>query len=720
MTLNRSLLLAPALLGMALLMSPRVQAQDQSAPPPPQNQQVQTPVQSPDQPADQSQMQAPDQQTQDQQADQQAQDQQAQQDQSQNQQSQDQSQTAPPPPPGQAPPAGNPSQRNQVPPGVARVSMIHGSVSTQRADSGDVSVATLNTPLENGDQVSTGDNSRAEVQLDFANVLRLAANSQASIATLERHHIQVQVGDGLAYFSTYKFNQAQVEVDTPNVAIRSIAGKEASFRLLVNPGGQTDVVVRRGDVDVSTPDGSKRVHHGEMITVRGLNTDVKFKVSDAPGKDDWDTFNQNRDRVIESAASWRYTNHYYTGTEDLDAYGTWSEVPDYGRVWTPAQGPEWAPYSDGSWVYEPYYGWTWVSYEPWGWAPYHYGRWFVNGGSWPGWPGAVGIGAGFGYYPIWSPAYVSFFGFGGGFGFGFGFGFGGFGWLPIGPCDFFRPWWGGFGGRCGYVGFAGYRGAGWGPLARGTRFSNLRTVETNARVRSGLMTVRSGDFGHGAVHATAASLEQVRSSHVMTGNMPVVPSRSSLSASGKFENSSAMRNSGSQHFFSRSTPAAKSASFSQETSGLRSSIQKGGMTPVSAGERGTANARNDASGRGATGAAANRPATADSNRGTANRGSAGTTAGTPAGTSADRPAGNSASTARQGSANRSFDDRPPTSRPATNSGTNSGVSLDRQGRYTDSSNGVKSSIGNRGESARPADDGWQRFGPSSGTARTEG
>ncbi len=64
-------------------------------------------------------------------------------------------------------------------------------------------------------------------------------------------------------------------------------------------------------------------------------------------------------------------------------------------------------------------------------------------------------GAGF-YRPFWAPAYVSFFGFGGGWGFGFGFGWGGwggFGWLPIGPCDRFFPWWGGYGGRFGVVGF---------------------------------------------------------------------------------------------------------------------------------------------------------------------------------------------------------------------------------------------------------------------------
>ena len=130
-------------------------------------------------------------------------------------------------------------------------------------------------------------------------------------------------------------------------------------------------------------------------------------------------------------------------SQDLDAYGQWTNVPDYGDVWFPSAGPGWAPYRDGRWVYEPYYGWTWVSYEPWGWAPYHYGRWFVYGGSWGWWPGPVYGG----YHPMWAPAYVSFFGFGGGgwgfnFGFGFGGGYGNMGWLPCGPGDRFFPWYG--------------------------------------------------------------------------------------------------------------------------------------------------------------------------------------------------------------------------------------------------------------------------------------
>ena len=160
-------------------------------------------------------------------------------------------------------------------------------------------------------------------------------------------------------------------------------------------------------------------------------------------------WNSDRDHLIRDASSWRHTNRYYTGSQDLDAYGRWQNVPDYGDVWVPNEPDGWVPYRDGNWTYQPYYGWTWVGYEPWGWAPYHYGRWLSYGSSWAWWPGPVYGGF---YRPFWAPAYVSFWGWGGGFGFGFGFGgWGGFGWLPIGPCDYFHPWWGGYRGRFGVV-----------------------------------------------------------------------------------------------------------------------------------------------------------------------------------------------------------------------------------------------------------------------------
>src|SRR5690348_18090903 len=78
----------------------------------------------------------------------------------------------------------------QVQPGVGRVSLIRGDVTMQRGDSGDWVNAKLNTPLVAGDKVATGPDSRTEIQLDYANVLRLSDNANASIADLTRDRMQ--------------------------------------------------------------------------------------------------------------------------------------------------------------------------------------------------------------------------------------------------------------------------------------------------------------------------------------------------------------------------------------------------------------------------------------------------------------------------------------------------------------------------------------------------
>jgi FecR protein len=283
-------------------------------------------------------------------------------------------------------------------PGVARISLIHGDVSTQRGDSGDSAAAAVNAPIVDGDKVSTGDRSRVEVQLDYANILRLSDRSQATIAGLTRTKIQVQLGQGLADFAIFKGTEADVEIDTPNVAIRP-ALKEGVYRIEVTSEGETRVIVRKGDAEISTPQGSTRLEKGQQATIRGNGDDTQYKVAEAPSKDSWDSWNNERNDTIHNAQSWRHTNNYYVGAEDLDAYGRWVSVPDYGMVWSPAVSVGWVPYRSGRWVWEPYWGWTWVSYEPWGWAPYHYGRWFEYGGSWVWWPGPV-YGYGYGYHSL--------------------------------------------------------------------------------------------------------------------------------------------------------------------------------------------------------------------------------------------------------------------------------------------------------------------------------
>ncbi len=467
-------------------------------------------------------------------------------------------------------------------PGVARVSFIHGDVTMQRGHSGDFSSLALNTPLVTGDKVATGDGSRTELQLDYANILRLDQNAQATLATLDKDRIQVQVSQGLAHYSVLKGSRADVEIDTPNVSIHPV--REGRYRVQVNSDGDTLVTVNDGEAQVSTSEGSTTAKRDQLITVRGTGTEAQFKVTEAPKTDDWDKWNRDRDNIIYNANAYRRTNHYYTGASDLDAHGTWTEVPDYGQVWVPQVDYGWAPYRDGRWVWEPYWGWTWVSYEPWGWAPYHYGRWFLWGGSWAWWPGPIYPA----YQPIWAPAYVSFFGFGGGAGFGFGggFGFGSIGWLPIGPCDFFHPWWGGFGDRFGVVNVTSITNVtnitninnGIAPLHGGNQFSNLHSMLINDRMRQGVSGVPAESFGRGAGTVRSVAASELRGGHMMTGNLPVVPSRDSLRVSNRPVNSALASRMIAQHsFFSKNTPAARPESFSSQAARVSESIQRSGQ-----------------------------------------------------------------------------------------------------------------------------------------------
>jgi len=461
---------------------------------------------------------------------------------------------------------------------VGRISMIRGEVSVQRGDSGEWVAATLNTPLVPGDRIATGDRSRAEVQLDYANILRLDQRADVMVADLTQNHIQVQLASGLANLTVLNGTQADVEVDTPNMALHPHG--EGIYRIQANSPSDTAVTVRRGEADVSTSQGSTTVADGQVIFVKGSDN-PEYRIAQAAPTDEWDQWNLDRDRTIEQANSYRYTNRYYTGAQDLDTYGQWEDVPDYGYCWTPyGVDASWAPYRDGRWLWEPYWGWTWTSYEPWGWAPYHYGRWFMYGNSWCWWPGYVTPF----YHPIWAPAYVNFFGFGFGgrnWGFGFGFGFGSIGWLPLGPVDGFHPWWG-----RGYNSFNAVNITNVTNITNGNNAhmpslvgprgrvyaSNLQGAFVNGRIRGGITTVSAQNFANGQIPRNVRPLDTntLRQASLVNGTLPVAPTRQSLQPINRPVNRASLpaASASTQRFFaSRPTPAAPRP-FSESAGGI--------------------------------------------------------------------------------------------------------------------------------------------------------
>src|SRR5271165_5845006 len=77
--------------------------------------------------------------------------------------------------------------------GVARMSIVNGEVTVRRGDSGEWVAAVINAPVMVEDRVATGAKSRAEVQFDSANLIRVGANAEIRMAELGNNHYHLQV-----------------------------------------------------------------------------------------------------------------------------------------------------------------------------------------------------------------------------------------------------------------------------------------------------------------------------------------------------------------------------------------------------------------------------------------------------------------------------------------------------------------------------------------------
>jgi uncharacterized membrane protein YgcG len=413
---------------------------------------------------------------------------------------------------------------------VGRLSIINGQVGVRRGEGGEWVAGIINAPLMVGDDIATtGAGSRAEIQFDSANLLRIGANAEARLAGLEYGHYTIQIAHGTVTYRVLRNSQAQAEIETPPVSVRPSG--IGSYRIYVKEDGQTEITVRQGSAEIFTPKGVEQLQEGQTMLVRGNPSDPEFRIVPAIAFDDWDRWNQDRDRQLMASTSYRYVPQDVYGAEDLDQYGQWVNEPDYGYVWQPNVDQGWAPYQNGSWMWgDDYYGWTWIGYEPWGWAPFHYGRWFWGRHGWCWWPG--GFGANY-----WSPGLVAFFGFGGP---GIGFGFGNIGWVPLAPFERFYPWWG-----------RGFSGGFWNrPAFNQVNIANVNiNTYRNARVPNAIASVSAANFAQGHFsNISRVNATQIQQASLVRGQLPVAPTQASL----RFSNhvlASVPHTSLNQHFF---------------------------------------------------------------------------------------------------------------------------------------------------------------------------
>ena len=327
---------------------------------------------------------------------------------------------------------------------VARLGFTSGAVSFQPAGTDDWVSAVVNRPITTGDKLWSDQDSRAELNLGSASI-RMSSMTGFSFLNLTDNVTQIQLTAGTLRVRVKRLDENETfEVDTPNLAFSVL--RPGVYRIDVDENGDATMIKVRGGQGEITGGGSAfDLHPGEVGTFNGtdqLTADIE-SYGDDEG-DDFDAWCADRDRHEDLSVSARYVSPDVIGYQDLDEYGGWRPVPEYGEVWFPHTTiVGWAPYRYGHWAYVAPWGYTWIDDSPWGFAPFHYGRWVNYNGVW-GWvpcpppaPGVVYV------RPVYAPALVAWVGgphFAVGIGVGGGFGAGvSVGWFPLGPREVYVP-----------------------------------------------------------------------------------------------------------------------------------------------------------------------------------------------------------------------------------------------------------------------------------------
>jgi len=281
---------------------------------------------------------------------------------------------------------------------VVRLSEVQGDVQVDRNAGQGMEKAFLNLPITQGVKLQTGKNGRAEVEFEDGSTLRVTPETvitfpQLSLRDSGAKVSTVHLQEGSAYVN---FAGSKDDEFTLTFAHEKLALAHSAHLRLEMGDADATLAVFNGEVQVQGDAGTVAVSKNHTAQF-DLTDDDHYELAKSVEPDPFDQWDKEQNQYHQQYASNSYSSYspYAYGTNDLNYYGSFSNVPGYGNVWQPYfAGAGWDPFMNGAWAFTPGFGYGWVSGYPWGWTPYHYGSWvylptsgwgWLPGGTWTGW-----------------------------------------------------------------------------------------------------------------------------------------------------------------------------------------------------------------------------------------------------------------------------------------------------------------------------------------------
>jgi hypothetical protein len=279
---------------------------------------------------------------------------------------------------------------------AVRLSNVVGSVQILSGAETEFSQAYPNMPLMQGSTLKTGEDGRAEVQLEDGSMIRLTPNSSAAMSVLKRDSAgntdsEVDLLTGLIYVEMKGTAKQRFVVHFQGNDVISPAPAKFRVNLDASPA---ELSVLDGSAHLSKgADYAIDVHANETVRFDATDTS-RYILAEGVNPESWDQWNTDRDQAMSQMAA-RETREAIgsgqagaAGVSDLDYYGNWYSSGNGSSFWVPnGAGPGWDPYGLGYWgYYGAAGGYMWISGYPWGWLPYQCGTWnYFSAASYTGW-----------------------------------------------------------------------------------------------------------------------------------------------------------------------------------------------------------------------------------------------------------------------------------------------------------------------------------------------